>query len=80
MRERVGDELLHDLEDAEPAAVVVIHRDSAVFVSFAAARPGVLVARILGPSSEDLDFVTRALALAVSHPKVLADDPLRRKY
>ena len=55
-------------------------RDSAVFVSLAAARPGVLVARILGPSSEDLDFVTRALALAVSHPKVLAGDPLRRKY
>lgn len=55
-------------------------RESAVFVSLAAARPGVLVARILGPSSEDLDFVTRALALAVSHPKVLAGDPLRRKY
>lgn len=32
-REEARARLLHDLEDAEPAAVVVIHRDSAVFVT-----------------------------------------------
>ena len=49
-------------------------------VSLAEARPGVLALRALGRATGELDQVLQALAMAVSHPEILGENPLRRKY
>ena len=54
--------------------------DEQSMVSLAETRPGVLVIRALGRASENIDWVLRALEVAVSLPEVLGENPLRRKY
>ena len=54
--------------------------DKPILVSLVQARPGVLVLRALGSSSRDLARVLKALASAASHPDVLGENPLGRKY
>ena len=60
-------------------ALVPLQRGDAL-VSLAEPRPGVLALRALGHTQGALEYVVHALAMAVSLPQVLGENPLRRKY
>lgn len=48
--------------------------------SFAQAKPGVFVVRVLGSSASAVEPVHKVLARAVALPEILGYDPLSRKY
>ena len=83
----VGDPVRSAVEEVLRRALAPVLTDQrmrktsrAALVSLAEPRPGVLALRALGRTNGDIERVLHALAMAVSLPQVLGENPLRRKY